>query len=139
MFNVLYGCVCMLHCKCLCGRVHPHSICSHEHLWQWAFYSASGKYSQHFTFSTFCHVTGLLQNYTHNTPCRSSEKKLCLLDLFIYTNKKQKYNIRTYSQPLFNTWSAFGSNYSVQCIAHLKLVFHQVGWRALESTCSKLS
>ncbi len=76
-------------------------------------YSASGKYSQRFTFSTFCYVIALFQNgwnslfsskFYKQYPIMTMWKKFVWnLCKFIKIKKRKKSHVHKYSQPLLNT------------------------------------
>lgn len=69
-------------------------------------YSAAGRYSQHFTFPTFCYVTAIFQNGNKNVFFFKFYTQHPLMTMFkknvIVTNllKPEKSHVHKYSQPL---------------------------------------
>ncbi len=82
-----------------------------SHIWR-TLYSAARKFSQCFTFSTFCYVTALFQmdqiiiflRILQTIPHNDNVKEVCLKSLQMYFLKnKKKSHVHKYSQPLLNT------------------------------------
>jgi len=87
-------------------------------------YSASGKYLQCFTFSTFCYVTALFQNWLYSLFSSNFYKQYPIMTMckkFVWNlckcikNKNRKNNhIRIHSLCSILCWSTFDTNYSLK-------------------------
>ncbi len=90
-------------------------------------YSASGKYSKCFTFSTFCYVTALFQNglnllfsskfykqYPNMTTLKKSVWNLCKFIKNKKQGKKNHMHISIHSLCSILCRSTFGNNYSLK-------------------------
>ncbi len=87
-------------------------------------YSASGKYLQRFTFSTFCYVTALFQNWLYSLLSSNFYKQYPIMTMckkFVWNlckcikNKNRKNNhIRIHSLCSILCWSTFDTNYSLK-------------------------